>query len=58
MKNNIILKLVRCDYATIAKQLQNAQSLKTLIVPSDILPSELKKVEQYIPSDKIQKQDL
>jgi len=58
MKNNIILKLVRCDYVAIAKQLQNAGNLKMLMVPTDILPSELKKVEQYIPSDKIQKQDL
>lgn len=47
------LILNRCNYVGIAKQLNTIPKLKQLIVPSTILPKELKKIEQAIMSEKV-----
>ena len=59
LKNDFSITLIRCNnYAHFAEQLQNAQNLKEFIVPANILPAHLKKIEQFIPQNKIKKINL
>jgi len=58
LEHQYSLMLVRCNYNGFAKQLENSKTLKNLILPTSILPSELNRVEKYIPKEKIIKKEL
>lgn len=47
------LTLNRCNYLGIAKQLNTIPKLKQLIVPTSILPKELKKLQEAIMAEKV-----
>lgn len=48
-----VLILNRCNYVGISKQLNTIPKLKQLIIPSTILPKELKKIQEAIFSEKV-----
>jgi hypothetical protein len=52
------LILNRCNYLGIAKQLNTIPKLKQLIVPTTILPKELKKLQEAIMAEKVIVQQL
>ncbi len=58
LKNDISITLIRCNYANFAEQLQNAKNLKEFIIPTATMPADVKKIEKYIPKNKIKKIDL
>lgn len=53
LPSSFTLILNRCNYVGIAKQLNTIPKLKELIVPTTILPKELKKVQQAIMTEKV-----
>lgn len=52
------LVLNRCNYIPIAKELSVNPRVKTLILPSDILPSEVAKMKKYLPNTSIEIKQL
>ncbi len=58
LPSKFTLILNRCNYLGIAKQLNTIPKLKQLIVPTTILPKELKKLQEAIMAEKVIVQQL
>jgi hypothetical protein len=58
LPSKFTLILNRCNYLGIAKQLNTIPKLKQLIVPTTILPKELKKLQETIMAEKVIVQQL
>lgn len=58
LQTKYTLVLNRCQYVQIAKDLTNEKNISMIILPSDILPSELTKIKKTLPNTKIEIKQL